>query len=82
MLLHDGNLTRFTQDCFPIYGKQVRAFAITELTPTFYAEHEVSQSPVLVPEGNGWNASGMHHVDAYPLEDRTFLACVDGLKDF
>lgn len=82
VLLHDGSLIRFTQDCFPIYGKQVRAFAITELTSTHYEEREVAQSPVLVPEGDGWNASGMHHVDAHRLEDGTFLACVDGLKDF
>ena len=82
MLLHVGNLIRFTQDCFPTYGKQVRAFAITELTSSPYAEHEVTQSQVLVPESDGWNASGMHHVDAHCLEDGTFLACVDGLKDF
>jgi hypothetical protein len=82
VLLHDGRLIRFAQDCLPIYGKQVRAFEITELTSTTYAEREVTQSPVLVPEGNGWNASGMHHLDAHQLEDGTFLACVDGLKDF
>jgi hypothetical protein len=82
VLLHEGKLIRFTQDCLPIYGKQVRAFAITELTATTYVEHEVPESPVLVPEGNGWNSSGMHHVDAHRLEDETFLACVDGLKNF
>ena len=81
MLQHEGRLVRFTQDCVPIYGKQVRAFAITELTSTAYAEYEIEQSPVLVPEGDGWNATGMHHVDAHRLEDGTFLACVDGLRD-
>jgi hypothetical protein len=82
VLLLDGKLIRFAQDCLPIYGKQVRTFAITELTSTTYAEHELAQSPVLVPHGSGWNASGMHHVDAHQLEDGTFLACVDGLKNF
>lgn len=82
VLFYDGKLIRFAQDCLPIYGKQVRAFEITELTSTAYADREVEQSPVLVPEGDGWNASGMHHVDAHRLEDGTFLACVDGLKNF
>lgn len=82
VLLHDGKLIRFTQDCLPIYGKQVRAFAITELTASTYKEHELPESPVLIPAGNGWNASGMHHIDAHRLEDGTFLACVDGLKNF
>ena len=81
VLQHEGRLVRFAQDCVPIYGKQVRAFAITELTATAYAEYEIEQSPVLVPEGDGWNATGMHHVDAHRLEDGTFLACVDGLRD-
>jgi hypothetical protein len=81
VLQHDGQLIRFTQDCVPIYGKQLRAFAVTELNSTAYTEHEVAQSPVLVPEGDGWNATGMHHVDAHRLDDGTFLACVDGLRD-
>jgi hypothetical protein len=82
VLLHDGKLIRFTQDCLPIYGKQVRAFAITELTASTYKEYEAPESPVLIPAGAGWNASGMHHVDAHRLKDGTYLACVDGLKDF
>jgi hypothetical protein len=36
---------------------------------------------VLVPDGSGWNASGMHHVDAHQVGE-SWLACVDGLKDF
>jgi hypothetical protein len=82
VIVYDGGLLRFTQDCVPIYGKQVRAFAITELTSTTYKEHEVPESPVLTPSGDGWNASGMHHVDTHQLEDGSFFACVDGLKNF
>lgn len=79
----DGKLVRFTQDCVPIYGKQVRAFAITELTSTTYKEHELPESPVLMPVGgDSWNASGMHHIDAHQLAANNWLACVDGLKDF
>ncbi len=79
----DGRPVRFTQDCVPIYGKQVRAFAIDELTTTTYKEHELPESPVLTPVGgDAWNASGMHHIDAHQLEPNHWIACVDGLKDF
>ena len=83
VLILNGQPVRFTQDCFPIYGKQVRAFAITELTATTYKEHELPESPVLTPAaGDGWNASGMHHIDAHQLGPDNWIACVDGLKDF
>jgi hypothetical protein len=79
----DGYPVRFTQDCVPIYGKQVRAFSITELTATTYKEHELPESPVLTPVGgDAWNASGMHHLDAHQIGPDKWIACVDGLKDF
>jgi hypothetical protein len=81
VLDYNGRLLRFTQDCYPTYGKQVRAFEITELTPTTYKEHEVKESPVLIPDGSSWNASGMHHIDAH-FANGSWLACVDGLVDF
>jgi hypothetical protein len=81
VLDYDGRLLRFTQDCLPTYGRQVRAFEITELTASTYKEHEVKESPVLTPDGSSWNASGMHHVDAHRV-DGSWLACVDGLVDF
>jgi hypothetical protein len=81
VLDYDGRLLRFTQDCYPTYGRQVRAFEITELTATTYKEHEVEESPILVPDGSSWNASGMHHIDAHRVNG-SWLACVDGLVDF
>jgi hypothetical protein len=83
VLQFDGKLVRFTQDCLRIYGDKVRAFEITELTLTTYKDRELPQSPVLTPVGgNAWNSSGMHHVDAHQLGKDSWLACVDGLKDF
>jgi len=75
-----GRLTRFTQDCYPHYGRQVRAFEVAELTPTSYREAELGNSPVLTPTGRGWNRSGMHHVDPHRLDDNHWIACVDGLQ--
>lgn len=71
-------LWRYAQDDAPWYGKQVRAFEITTLTPTCYVEHEVPESPILQPAGTGWNAKGMHHIDPHPLDAQLWLASVDG----
>jgi hypothetical protein len=73
----DNNLFRFAQDCVPQYGTSVRAFEITELTAGSYLELEHQKSPILRAGNNGWNASGMHHIDAHQLNGK-WLACVDG----
>ena len=78
--LVDGRLVRFAQDCVPTYGAAVRAFEITRLTPDDYAEHPLSPDPILSGSGSGWNASGMHHLDAHPLSDGRWLAAVDGFR--
>ena len=71
-------IIRYAQDDAPFYGRQVRAFEITTLTTTHYAEREVPESPVLQPSGAGWNAKGMHHIDPHRLDDTHWLASVDG----
>jgi beta-xylosidase len=79
VVMHD-RIIRYTQDCYPFYGMQVRAFEITELTPTNYQEKEVEGASVLTPSptGFGWNGGGMHHIDPHLNEDGTWIACVDG----
>ncbi|HEY0729216.1 MAG TPA: hypothetical protein VGD38_14150, partial [Pyrinomonadaceae bacterium] len=74
----EDRLIRFAQDSVPLYGSRVRAFDVIELTTTHYVEVENLASPILQPSGEGWNALGMHHVDAHQLRDGTWLACVDG----
>ncbi len=71
-------LLRYAQDDAPYYGRQVRAFDITTLTTTHYAEQEIATSPILQPSGTGWNAKGMHHVDPHCLSATCWLASVDG----
>jgi hypothetical protein len=81
LLLRDGTITRFAQDCEPRYGTQVRAFEITRLTPEEYAEEE--RGIVLAPSGAGWNGMRMHHVDAQPWPQGPqggWIACVDGFR--
>jgi hypothetical protein len=76
----DNHLIRLAQDCVPRYGARVRAFDVLELTTTSYTEVENAASPILQPSGAGWNALGMHHVDAHQ-RDGTWLACVDGYSE-
>lgn len=78
VVAHAGRLVRFAQDCGPAYGTAVRAVEITRLTVDDYAERPLAGGPVLGPAGRGWNAGGMHHVDAVPRDDGTWLAAVDG----
>lgn len=76
----DGRVVRYAQDDDPTYGNQVRAFAIDMLTASNYEEHEVGAIPILGAAGSGWNADGMHHIDAHQTEGGGWIACVDGLQ--
>jgi len=78
VIIHDGAPIRFAQVGQPSYGSAVRAFRITELTMSSYREEEISPSPLFTASGSGWNANGMHHVDAHQLEDGNWIAAVDG----
>ncbi|MBC8031780.1 MAG: hypothetical protein H7Z16_16980 [Pyrinomonadaceae bacterium] len=79
VLVSDNGVIRFAQDCVNRYGNHVRAFEILELTTTSYAEREHPGSPILKASGGGWNAVGMHHIDAHPQPQGGWIACVDGL---
>jgi len=78
VLVMNDKIIRYTQDCQPDYGTQLRAFEITELTTTSYQEREIDQNLVLKPTGVGWNGAGMHHIDPHLLHEEQWIACVDG----
>jgi hypothetical protein len=59
------------------YGEQVRIFMVDVLNEFDYSEHEIPESPILVPSGSGWNANGMHHFDPWWTGDH-WLCAVDG----
>jgi hypothetical protein len=80
MLLHEGRLYRFAQVDVPTYGRSVRAFEITRLTPTEYQERPAGRDPLLDASDGGWNAIGMHHVDAHEIAPGRWMAAVDGLS--
>lgn len=79
VMVWSDRVIRFAQDCVSAYGSQLRAFEISELTVTSYAEKEHPKSPILTASGAGWNGRGMHHIDPHQLLDEQWIACVDGL---
>lgn len=79
VLASDDRLIRYTQDCYPRYGTQIRAFEITELTARSYKEKEALENPILSRGDDGaWNAAGMHHIDPHQISENKWIACVDG----
>jgi hypothetical protein len=77
---HAGSLIRYVQDSASTYGGALRAFAVDEISPARYAEHEISPDPILAASHSGWNSHGMHHADAHRTGDGQWLACVDGKR--
>lgn len=76
----DGRLFRVAQDNRGSYGLSVTAHEITTLTPASYADRPVTPSPFLSGSGHGWNARGMHHLDAHEAAPGRWIACVDGFR--
>jgi hypothetical protein len=77
IIILNGKPIRFTQDCFPFYGTRVRAFEVSLLTTSGYAEKELELSPILSAGEELWRCQGMHHIDPHFIND-SWLACVDG----
>lgn len=78
VVIVNGRPVRFAQPVLPVYGTEVRAFEITELSRQSYGERPLRDAPILGPGSEPWNSGGMHHVDARLLPDGSWLACVDG----
>jgi len=78
----DGQLLRLTQDCESLYGRGVRAYVIEELKPQTFKERPAFDDDrfILAGSGYGWNASGMHHMDAHQVGQNEWIACVDGRR--
>lgn len=78
---YDGHIHRFAQQSGPHYGMAVRAFRIEELSHNAYRETRVNDGdPFLKGVGEGWNAKGMHHIDAVQVAADSWVASVDGWR--
>lgn len=81
VLVEAGRVLRFAQDWDGTYGTGVRAFELTRLDEHEYEERAIAPDPILCGSGSGWNAIGMHQIDAHPTGDGRYVACVDGWAD-
>ncbi|SEP22497.1 Concanavalin A-like lectin/glucanases superfamily protein [Halogranum amylolyticum] len=78
-LVVDDEIYFFFQDLEDQYGDKTRAYRVTDLTTSSYADEEVASSPVLSEFGVGWNATTMHTFDPWSLGDGKGWRCaVDG----
>jgi hypothetical protein len=73
-------IIRYTQDDEHLYGKQVRAFEITDLTTTAYEEKAVKHNPIINASGYVWNKNGMYNIDPHKLDSGKWIACVGGYQ--
>ncbi|WP_146205793.1 methyltransferase domain-containing protein [Azospirillum sp. TSH58] len=79
LIVHEGALHRFSQDCVTIYGKMIRCHRVTVLTIQDYAE-ETIRDPFLRGSGRrygAWNGK-MHHIDLLQVGENAWIAAVDG----
>ena len=76
LIQFNGRLFRCVQDDAVDYGKRVLLFEIIRLTTDEY--EEVPTHTELLAGEDGWNASGVHHLDAVEQESGRWLAVVDG----
>jgi hypothetical protein len=83
----NDQMIRFSQDNLLYYGQQLRAMHVTTLNRLWFSERPLFRHPILKGSGAGWNASCMHHIDAYRIDNPTgnsqgLLAFVDGCECF
>jgi hypothetical protein len=76
VIVENGRIFRYTQDCYPTYGNQVWAFEITELTRKNYTEKRIGTTPMLKGY-DSWNILGMHQISICKIGDK-WIASVDG----
>lgn len=79
-IVKDDYIIYFYQKGDVTYGEKVRAYKITDLTPTSFSQTELATSPILEPSSlESWRSTGMHTVDIWPAENGSgCLAVVDG----
>ncbi|WP_248910118.1 glucosamine inositolphosphorylceramide transferase family protein [Halocatena marina] len=77
----DDRLFLYFQDSVENYGDAVRCYEVTDLSPSTYADQEVSGSPVLHEFGSDWANDGMHTFDPWWLGPGKGWRCaVDGVR--
>ena len=74
-------IIRFAQKGDVAYGEADRAFQVDVLNETYYAEHEIPESPLISASGTGWNSWAMHTIDPW-WNGTNWIVAVDGGGDY
>ena len=81
IVFDSGRIIRLAQKDDIGYGEAVRAFEVDTLNETYYAEHEIAESPIVSASGSGWNSQAMHTVDPW-WNGTNWIVAVDGGGEF
>lgn len=75
-------LVYFIQDNSLGYGTGVIAYEINKISKTEFSDRRIENNPILFRFGNGWAASGMHHLSCIKTSDSNYFCVVDGLSSY
>ncbi|KAI7844140.1 hypothetical protein COHA_002275 [Chlorella ohadii] len=80
LVVHDGRLYRFGQDCGETYGHKLVAYEVTQLSPTQFEQRMVphSISGLGGQRKRSWISVRHHHIDAQQLPSGEWIAAIDG----
>ncbi|GAB4816109.1 hypothetical protein N2152v2_003155 [Parachlorella kessleri] len=79
VVLYQGSLLRFGQDCYETYGHKLVAYRVDQLTPTEFRQSIVPLEFGQSQQGQAaWNGARYHHLDAHQLPDGSWVAVMDG----
>jgi hypothetical protein len=79
VVVFDGRVVRYAQDCLNEYGRRLRAFEITELTTSTYREVEAEQDPIQRSTRN--MRRRIHHIDPHCVGEGRWIACADSFRE-
>ena len=75
IIVDNGKIYRFVQNCENYYGEKVDMYEIVKLNESEFEEKFVKT--ILSPSKKGWNSYQMHNIDIIK-EDNRYYAIVDG----
>lgn len=77
ILRYNDRLYRIAQDTLPVYGLQLFAFEILELSTESYVERLVGDGPILRGKRKAWYRERIHHLDAHEIGEGSWIAAID-----
>ena len=75
IIVDNGKIYRFVQNCENYYGEKVEMYEIVKLNEAEFEEKFVKT--ILSPSKKGWNSYQMHNIDIIK-ENNRYYAIVDG----